>query len=84
MPQMDEYNTADVPKMSKVALGNLKPDPKEVEAIQAATAKRQAAGKKADSEAWRRSKNKAYRRKMARQRMGGIPGEFLHEKKRGR
>lgn len=84
MPQMDEYNTAEVPKMTKVALGNLLPDPKAVEAITAATEKRHKTSHKADKDAWKRSKNKAYRRKMAIQHEGGIPSSMLHQRKKGR
>lgn len=83
MPQMNEYNTAEGPSMSKVAIGNIIPDPKVIEALREATEKRHKVGKKADSEAWRRSKNKAYRRKMARQR-GVSDNEFRHTRKKGR
>lgn len=83
MVQLDEYNTADVPKMTKVAIGNVIPDPKVVEAITAATEKRHKKGHKADADSWRRSKNKAYRRKMARQH-GVSTQEFMHTRKKGR
>lgn len=86
MPQMDDgHEKVLMPPMSTVALGNLLPDPKAVEAIREATEKRhKAAPHKADPNAWMRSKNKAYRRKMARQHEGGIPTQFLHERKKGR
>jgi len=83
MPQMDEYNTADVPVMTEVAIGQILPSPEAVKKIQAETAARYKGGMKADSGAWRRSKNKAYRRKMARQR-GALSSDLLHERKKGR
>lgn len=83
MPQMDEYSTADVPKMAEVAIGQIIPNPEAVKKIQAETEARYQPGKKADSGAWRRSKNKAYRRKMARQR-GALSSDLMHERKKGR
>lgn len=83
MPQMDEYNTAEVPSMTKVAIGQIIPNPEAVKKIQAETEAKYKPGKKADGEAWRRSKNKAYRRKIAQQK-GQMSTEFRHERKRGR
>jgi hypothetical protein len=75
-----EYSTIDLPPM-KSGIGNLREEA--IAKIRKETAEKVNKSKKADSDAWRRSKNKTYQRKMARQKGLGLD-EFKHEKKRGR
>lgn len=82
MPTQD-YEASMVP-MTKVAIGNIIPDAKVVEKIRADTEAKNKPPVVADRDAWMRSKNKAFRRKMAQQHEGGIPAKFLHERKKGR
>jgi hypothetical protein len=84
MVQVDDgFQASEVP-MTKIAIGNIIPDAKIVEKIRAETEAKNKPPVKADADSWRRSKNKAFRRKMAKQREGGVPAPFLHERKKGR
>jgi hypothetical protein len=83
MVQVDDgFKASEVP-MSKAAIGNMIPDAKVVEKIRAETEARNKVPVQADKLAWTRSKNKAFRRKMAKQRGEGN-SSFMHERKKGR
>jgi hypothetical protein len=83
MVQVDDgFKGSEVP-MTKVAIGNIIPDPKIVEKIRAETEAKNRVPVQADKLSWTRSKNKAFRRKMAKQRGEGN-SSFMHEKKKGR